>query len=49
VKADPQATAATVTVKLPAGKAKLKAWFTDADGKGLCGAFFLTVKRKDDR
>jgi arylsulfatase A-like enzyme len=46
VKADPKATGATLTVKLPAGKTTLKAWFTDASGKGLCGAFFVTVVRK---
>jgi arylsulfatase A-like enzyme len=45
-KADPAATAATLTVKLPAGKTKLKAWFADADGNGLCGAFFVTVRKK---
>ncbi len=45
VKADPQATGATLTVPLPAGRTKLKAWFGDADGKGLCGAFFVTVVR----
>ena len=45
-KADPKATGATLTVKLPAGKTKLKAWFADADGKDLCGAFFVTVRKK---
>jgi hypothetical protein len=45
-KADPKATGATVTAKLPAGKAKLKAWFADAQGKDLCGAFFVTVRKK---
>jgi arylsulfatase A-like enzyme len=45
-KADPKATGATLTVKLPAGKTKLKAWFADADGKDLCGAFFVTVAKK---
>ena len=43
--ADPKATAVTLTANLPAGRTKLKAWFADADGKGLCGAFFVTVKR----
>ncbi|MFO0930789.1 MAG: arylsulfatase [Gemmataceae bacterium] len=46
--ADPTAPAATLTAKLPAGKAILKAWFVDADGKGLCGAFFVTVRRVGD-
>ncbi|MFM8272390.1 MAG: sulfatase-like hydrolase/transferase, partial [Gemmata sp.] len=45
-KADATATGATVTAKLPAGKTTLKAWFADAEGKDLCGAFFVTVKRK---
>jgi arylsulfatase len=45
-KAGPRATAATITAKLSAGRTTLKAWFTDAEGKGLCGAFFVTVKRK---
>jgi hypothetical protein len=45
-KADPKATGATLTAKLPAGKTKLKAWFSDASGKDLCGAFFVTVKKK---
>lgn len=45
-KADPKATGATVTAKLPAGKTTLKAWFADADGKDLCGAFFVTVRKK---
>jgi arylsulfatase A-like enzyme len=45
-KADPKATGATLNVKLPAGKTKLKAWFADADGNDLCGAFFVTVKKK---
>jgi arylsulfatase B len=44
--ADPKATGATLTVKLPAGRTKLKAWFTDAGGKDLCGAFFVTVRKK---
>jgi len=45
-KADPQATGATLTAKLPAGRTTLKAWFADAAGKDLCGAFFVTVARK---
>jgi arylsulfatase A-like enzyme len=44
-KADPKATGATLRVKLPAGEAKLKAWFADAEGKDLCGAFYVTVKK----
>jgi arylsulfatase len=45
-KADPKAGSVTLTAKLPAGKTKLKAWFTDANGNDLCGAFFVTVKKK---
>jgi arylsulfatase len=45
-KADPKAAAVTLSVKLPAGKTKLKAWFADAGAKDLCGAFYVTVKRK---
>ncbi|HVK10540.1 MAG TPA: arylsulfatase [Gemmataceae bacterium] len=45
-KADAKATGATLVAKLPAGKTTLKAWFSDADGKDLCGAFFVTVTRK---
>jgi arylsulfatase len=44
--ADPKATSATITAKLPAGKTVLKAWFADAAGKDLCGAFFVTVRKK---
>ncbi len=43
--ADPKATSVTVTANLPAGRTKLKAWFVDSDGHGLCGAFFVTVAR----
>jgi hypothetical protein len=45
-KADPKATGAVVTAKLPAGKTTLQAWFADATGKDLCGAFFVRVKKK---
>ena len=45
-KADPKAGGATVMAKLPAGTTKLKAWFSDADGNDLCGAFFVTVRKK---
>jgi hypothetical protein len=47
--ADPKATGTTVRATLPAGRTKLKAWFADADGKDLCGAFFVTVVRKQAR
>jgi len=31
-------------VKLPAGPTQLRAWFTDHEGKDLCGAFYVTVR-----
>ncbi len=44
---NPKATgAASGIVTLPKGKTTLKAWFSDAEGKDLCGAFFVTVERK---
>jgi hypothetical protein len=45
-KADAKATSASLSVKLPAGKTKLEARFADAGGKDLCGAFFVTVRKK---
>jgi arylsulfatase A-like enzyme len=44
--ANPKATGATVAATLPAGTTTLQAWFSDAEGKELCGAFFVTVRRK---
>jgi arylsulfatase len=44
--ADPKATGATLIADLPAGRTQLKAWFADANGKNLCGAFFVTVTRR---
>lgn len=43
--ADASATGATITAKLPAGRTTFKAWFADAQGENLCGAFFVTVQR----
>jgi hypothetical protein len=31
---------------LTAGKTRLQTWFYDANGKELCGAFYVTVERK---
>ena len=45
-KADAKSTGVTIAVKLPAGKTNMRAWFQDAAGKDLCGAFFVTVRRK---
>jgi arylsulfatase len=44
--ADPNAKEATLTMNLPAGRTKLNAWFSDASGIDLCGAFFVTVRKK---
>jgi arylsulfatase len=44
--ADAKALGAPVKVTLPAGKTTLKAWFSDADGKDLCGAFYVYVTKK---
>ena len=46
--ADPQVNGAPVRIELPAGPARLKAWFADKDGRALCGAFFVTVRRLED-
>jgi hypothetical protein len=45
-RADPKATGVTIRATLPAGRTTLKAWFSDAAGDDLCGAFFVTVARK---
>jgi len=46
IRADPKAAGASLSATLPAGRTRLKAWFSDAGGKNLCGAFFVTVVRK---
>jgi arylsulfatase len=46
--ADARAMGAALTLKLPAGRTTLKAWFQDDSGKDLCGAFFVTVKSKEN-
>jgi hypothetical protein len=35
---------AVVKVRLPAGKTTVKAWFRDAAGNDLCGAFFVYAR-----
>lgn len=44
--ANPEAESASVTVRLPAGRTRLRAWFCDKSGVGQCGAFFVTVSSK---
>lgn len=44
--ADAKATGVTLVARLPAGKTTLKAWFADAGNQDLCGAFFVTIKKR---
>jgi arylsulfatase len=37
--------AVSFTVPLPKGRTQLHTWFYDADGKELCGAFYVSVRR----
>lgn len=45
--ASPTEESATVRVKLPAGRTTLQAWFRDAAGADLCGAFYADVRRAE--
>jgi hypothetical protein len=47
--ADPKAQSVTLSLKLPAGRTTLKAWFQDASDTDLCGAFFVTVRKRSQR
>jgi len=38
--------AAVFEFDLPAGPTPMQTWFYDAEGKELCGAFYVTVLRK---
>ena len=42
----PEDKAVTFNVNLPAGKTLLETWFYDAQGKELCGALYVYVRRK---
>ncbi len=44
--ANPKATQVTLPATLRAGTTTMKAWFTDASGQALCGAFYVTVRKK---
>ena len=44
VKATPEAKEVVLRVTLAAGATTLQAWFEDAAGKELCGAFYAYVK-----
>lgn len=37
---------ARFTVQLPAGRTQLRAWFQDADGRDLCGAYYARILRR---
>jgi arylsulfatase len=41
----PGALEATVRITLPAGRAQLQAWFQDAAGADLCGAYYARITR----
>lgn len=43
----PQSQEVAFRLKLPAGRTTLKAWFQDAQGANLCGAFFVYVRPVD--
>jgi arylsulfatase len=45
-KADAKAQGVALDVTLPAGRSTLKAWFQDEAGDDLCGAFFVTVRKR---
>ncbi len=47
VKVSSDEKAAVLRINLPAGPAKLQAWFADAAGQDLCGAFYAYVRRVD--
>ncbi len=39
--------ASTFRVRLPAGRAQLRGWFTDTEGSDVCGAYYVYVRRAD--
>jgi hypothetical protein len=47
--ANPKAQSVTLSLNLPAGRTKLKAWFQDESGTDLVGAFFVTVRKRSER
>lgn len=46
VKTAPGGQEAAFTVRLPVGRTRLHAWFQDAEGRDLCGAYFARVLHK---
>jgi arylsulfatase len=45
----PEATAITFAATLKAGPARLQTWFSAADGRELCGAYYVYVCREESR
>jgi hypothetical protein len=45
----PEEREAKFTLPLKAGRTQLQAWFQDADGHDLCGAFYARVRRVENR
>ena len=45
VQASPEQQEAVIKLQLPPGRTTLHAWFSDAGGQGLCGAFYAYVRR----
>jgi hypothetical protein len=43
--AKPGATCIALEIQIPAGRSTFKAWFKDADGRDLAGAYYLRVTR----
>ncbi len=46
-KTPPGAKEAVFSVQLPAGLSELQAWFQDAEGQDLCGAYYVRVLRRE--
>jgi arylsulfatase len=38
--------AVTFATRLKAGRAQLQTWLSDADGRAICGAYYVYVNRK---
>ena len=43
----PDAKQVTFTLRLPAGHTQLQTWFSDAQKRELCGAYYVYITRKD--
>jgi arylsulfatase A-like enzyme len=45
VKSKPDATKISVEINMEAGENTLQAWFKDKDGKDICGAYYVNIKK----